>query len=198
MWILCGENERKLGGPTDHQTDRLTDRPTDSSKAICPSFEGRHKKALFFPIGEWISQFYVAKYLHVHKIPTVEETQSALPLFVIYIIKIDRWTPENQNVNCFTEWWFFNYSQNHHNFPNLSGPGPSPKKVVWEPWIYMRAFLHKTVARLLKSSSLGYEWGHNKGHCLYLKNFNFGHSFCLVRDRALIFHCLFCLVRPFI
>jgi hypothetical protein len=30
------KNERKLGGPTD--------RPTDSSKAICPSFfEGTHK-----------------------------------------------------------------------------------------------------------------------------------------------------------
>jgi hypothetical protein len=36
--------------------------------------------------------------------------------------------------------------------------------------IYIKVFRHSTNARLLKSSSLGVGWGHNKGSFLYLEN----------------------------
>jgi hypothetical protein len=45
-----------------------------------------HWRVPFFPNKiVWISQYSVANYLHVKKIPTVEETQSPLCLFVMYI-----------------------------------------------------------------------------------------------------------------
>jgi hypothetical protein len=95
------------------------------------------EKIPFFPNKKvWISQFSVAKYLHVQKIPTVEETQSKLPLFVIYTGNqnqnyIDSKTPENQNLLII--YWMFVFWV-FSKISNLSSPGPSPKKIIWEPW----------------------------------------------------------------
>jgi hypothetical protein len=80
----------------------------------------------------------VAKCLHVQKIPTVEEMQSPLPLFVIYTgnqnqNEIDRNTRKSKFVDFLLYVGFLSFPKNYHNFPNLSGPGPSSKKWYESP-----------------------------------------------------------------